>query len=90
MFATLVSMSSYESCLVDSVDLVLLVSSIHAVLYKACYPMRRESLAELQGWRTNGDLKFRPPAYQTMDLCIHSHLLLDEVSLMMTGKVTDL
>lgn len=90
MFATLVSISSYESCFVYSVDLVLLVSSIHTALYKACYPMLRESLAELQGWRTNGNLKFRLPAYQILGLCIHSHLLLEEAFLMMAGKVTDL
>ena len=65
--------SSYKPCLVDSEGLVLLVSSFPSDFY---------SLSDLLGEEFDGDLPFAQRLVVVLSIC--SHLLLEEVSLMMT------
>jgi hypothetical protein len=91
MIAVFINLSGYEPCLVDSVDHILLVSSILSDSYSLPPPL-------LRGFSTSKgrilmliiNLDSLSSQCMAVALCTHSHMLSEKASLMRTGQGTHL
>lgn len=78
MIAVFINLSGYEPCLVDSVDHILLVSSIPFWFYSSSVPSSPE-FPKLQGSPVEtSDLASLSSLSLVVGFCTHTHLLLEE------------